>query len=104
MPLFVMCNRSVESTPHAQQAENQIFESIPKADIIQNRIEKVRDDAVVAVLGVGVVLCVMAGALHQPKSLEPCNQLSIFARGAVGPFVNLVCVGTQAREDPNRPA
>ena len=55
------------------------------------------------VLRVGMMSGVMAGRLDQSDVLKEGNDRTIFGGRAVGPLVNLICVGAEDREEPDLP-
>lgn len=61
---------SVRLTMKMDGFGKQPFETIPETQGVENRVEKIRDRAVVAVFGVGVVKRVMFGRLQDADVLQ----------------------------------
>ena len=69
---------------------NQLFQALPTPHAVQQRIQEIRQHAIMAFLRIGVVMGVMARRLEKPNSLQEIDDDSVFCGCAVGPFVNLV--------------
>jgi hypothetical protein len=84
--------RRINPSVHAKQLPNEPFEPLPESDAIEDGIQKVCQDTIVALLGVGVVVSVVARSLNQANPLKKTDDWAVFNRRAMCPLVNLVCV------------
>jgi len=76
---------------------------LPKSNAIQNEIQKVGQDAVVAFLGISVMARMMTRRLEKANAVEEIDNDSVLRRRAMSPFVKLICVGTQDYKQPDLP-
>jgi hypothetical protein len=93
----------IDSAAQAGGVENDPFQAFPEMNAIENGIEKIGDRAVVAVFGIRVVLGMVANGLQKASALQEGDDLPIFARAAVFPFVNFVSIGAEDGEEEQRP-
>ena len=92
----------VGSAAEADGAGEEPFGGVPKADGVEERVHEVGDGAVVDVFWVGVVDGVVVRRLEQADVLKEGDDGAVFPAGAVGPFVDFVCVGADDGEEPRR--
>jgi hypothetical protein len=77
------------------------FQTGPKAQTLEDGVEKFRDHTVVSGLGVRVVDRMMSGTLQDPQIMEKVYPRAVFAAAAVRPFVDLVGVSDQGGKEPD---
>ena len=93
----------VASPSDTRERVNCALEAIPEVDSIQERIEIIRDHAVVRIFRAAMMLPVMAGRLDPTSVLEKRNQATVSRGTPVSPLVDLIGVDTEEEHERRHP-